>query len=235
MMSAKRDMPLIAEVRPAVDLVKLAHLWDLACGKEDRSEQAKAVAEKTLGEARLEKGRLLVEARKAFPARGPKAKGWGELLAKWKIDERTARRYMSLAGYVEDGISDNVSETRPVPTYAQAGITKPAKAESPAELLVVQRAPQPREASAPPSTETREGATSQMMRFAAEARASICKLAESNVHLADFTSSPGDFMRAKQLLIDIVTLCLDELANAGVLDGKERRRQLQLLEVAGSA
>jgi N6-adenosine-specific RNA methylase IME4 len=56
-----------------------------------------------------------------FPARGPKAKGWGDLLQKLCIEERTALRYMQLAGYVDE-ISDNVSET--IPTYAQAGIIK---------------------------------------------------------------------------------------------------------------
>ena len=33
--------------------------------------------------------------------RGPKAKGWGEMLASIGLAERTARDYMTLAGYVE--------------------------------------------------------------------------------------------------------------------------------------
>lgn len=107
-----------AIVEAAVDLEKLRAQWDLACGAESR-------AETSLGEARLKKGRLLVEARKAFPARGPKAKGWGELLAKWGIDDETARRYMKLAGYVEDFPQ---SEGNHVPTYAEAGIVKPKPA-----------------------------------------------------------------------------------------------------------
>lgn len=49
---------------------------------------------------RLELGRLLMQARKAWPERGPKAKGWGEFLAKMGIEEQSARNYMQLAGYV---------------------------------------------------------------------------------------------------------------------------------------
>jgi hypothetical protein len=104
---------IAAEVSPEVDIVKLTNRWDAACGREER-------AEKSLAEIRLDKGRILVEAREAFPSRGPKAKGWGELLRQWRIEERTALRYMELAGYVEK-VSDKVSE---IPTYAEIGITK---------------------------------------------------------------------------------------------------------------
>ncbi len=121
--------PIAAEIQPAVDLAQLRHQWDLACGKEDR-------AERTLAETRLEKGRLLVQARKAFPARGPKARGWGELLAKWKLDQQTAWKYMQLAGYVDeqDDEPGQVSRLeREIPTYAEAGITKPRRAPVEAE------------------------------------------------------------------------------------------------------
>lgn len=128
--------PVPAEVRPDIDLVMLRHQWDLACGKEER-------AEKTLAETRLEKGRILVNARKAFPARGPRSRGWGELLAKWKIAEQTARDYMKLAGYVEE-VSTNFVETdepRSVPTYAEAGIAKPRAPVEPREVEIKDDAP----------------------------------------------------------------------------------------------
>jgi hypothetical protein len=81
-----------AEIAPAVDIARLTHEWDALDGREQR----------TLAEFRVAKGKLLIEARRAFPARGPRAKGWGELLTKWRIAERTARDYMKLAGYVEE-------------------------------------------------------------------------------------------------------------------------------------
>jgi hypothetical protein len=107
--------PVPAIVQQSVDLNKLTRAWESACGQETR-------AEKTLAEVRLEKGRLLVEARKAFPARGPKAKGWGELLERWGLNQQTAWKYMALAGYVADRISPQESEI--VPTYAEAGIVR---------------------------------------------------------------------------------------------------------------
>lgn len=100
-----------AIVESAVDIAKLTHLW----------EQLDAREQRTLGEIRLAKGKLLVEARRGFPAHGPYARGWGELLAKWKIEERTARNYMSLAGYVE-AVPEKLSET--LPTYVEAGIVR---------------------------------------------------------------------------------------------------------------
>lgn len=71
---------------------------------------------------RVAVGRKLIELRKHWPARGPKAKGWGEALQRIGIESRTALNYMQLAGYVErQEISETVSET---PTYAEAGIDK---------------------------------------------------------------------------------------------------------------
>lgn len=215
-----------AIVQPASDIAKLTVQWELAHGREQR-------AETSLAQARLDKGRLLVEARKSFSRSGPKARGWGELLEKWEIDERTARRYMELAGYVEsrvDEVSDKVSE---IPTYVEAGITKKQTQTAPAPPTDEQReASYQREvkASLPPSIETRQERTHEVVEGASEARVSLNRLREKNVHLTDVSTSPEDFMRAKQLFIDIANYCLEELANAGVLDGKEQRRQMTLLK-----
>jgi hypothetical protein len=51
---------------------------------------------------RLELGKLLLHARLAYPQRGPKAKGWGEFLAKVGIEQSTAWRYMDL---VQPGVA----------------------------------------------------------------------------------------------------------------------------------
>lgn len=135
-------IPVPAIVERAVDEidVQIGDAWHALRLAEQREEKtvgaaakAQEVARKATEESarrRLELGRLLAEKRKAWPARGPKAKGWGEFLEKIGIEERTARNYMQLAGYVEE-ISEtekSVSET-PIPTYAQAGIDLRARAE----------------------------------------------------------------------------------------------------------
>jgi len=51
----------------------------------------------TLGTWRIEVGVLLAKVRATFPASGSKAKGWGEFLARVKIDDSTAVRYMEAA------------------------------------------------------------------------------------------------------------------------------------------
>lgn len=43
---------------------------------------------------RIEIGRLLLKARRAWPERGPNAKGWGEFCAKVQLADSTARMYM---------------------------------------------------------------------------------------------------------------------------------------------
>lgn len=111
-----------AVVAPEITEAEIVNRWDLATGREER-------AEKTLAETRLEKGRILVEARKMYPATGRSAGGWGRLLEKLRVDGETARRYMLLAGHVE-----KAPQSEEVPTYAEAGIVKP-----PPEMQLVAR------------------------------------------------------------------------------------------------
>lgn len=59
--------------------------------------------------ARLELGRALIEARKAFPSRGPKAKGWGEFLDSIGIPQQRASDWMRYAGLAE--VSPSGGET----------------------------------------------------------------------------------------------------------------------------
>lgn len=69
---------------------------------------------------RVRTGRELIEARKAWPARGPTAKGWGEFLRDAGIEERTARVWMALAASgAEPGSEPAVTTTSNVspPSY----------------------------------------------------------------------------------------------------------------------
>lgn len=64
---------------------------------ERRAEDARG----TVAMRRRELGLALIEARKAWPARGPNSKGWGEFLARIGIAQSTAWRLMDQAGYKE--------------------------------------------------------------------------------------------------------------------------------------
>lgn len=65
-----------------------------------RHEQLGAAARETQKLRRLEIGRALLKARGAFPARGPAPNGapnWADFLARVKLDDSTATRYMNEA------------------------------------------------------------------------------------------------------------------------------------------
>jgi hypothetical protein len=207
-----------AEIRPAVDIAKLSRQWDLACGREERTE-------KSLAEIRLEKGKLLVEARKAFPAKGPKAAGWGQLLAKWHIEERTARNYMSLAGYVES-VSETFSDT---PTYAEAGIVKPTAKQLPgyqssAEWERQHRDPREIETFAPRTTvsenwaDDMETLAEQMIRSArsmfsaAEQLDALCRQRSAAISSAKFASIPTHLVAAQASIASTLRLFKGELS-----------------------
>lgn len=121
----------VVELRPAVDVRQAARAVRKAHVALQDAERAESQAAEVHGQKadeaarrRLELGRELILARKAWPARGPNAKGWGDFLRDAGIDDATARRYMALAGYAEEVslTDDRVSET--VPTYREAGIDR---------------------------------------------------------------------------------------------------------------
>lgn len=116
--------PTIIDVQPAVDLESLkteTHRALVALQDAERREQHAAEqagrAKESAARRRLELGRALIEARKAWPARGPRAKGWGAFLEDLGIPERTARDYMALAGYVEISAKDD--DLAEIPTHRE--------------------------------------------------------------------------------------------------------------------
>ena len=89
---------------------------------ESRATKAAEEKREAAARARLELGRALMVARKHFPARGPKAKGWGEFCAEQGFTTDKALDWMKLAGFVEvSGTGADDPEIR-IPTYAEAGI-----------------------------------------------------------------------------------------------------------------
>lgn len=75
--------------------------------RRSRSEVAKRTIE--VEERRQDLGKLLIEARKRWPASGPNARGWGEFLREFGVRIRTAQRCMKVAGYEQEEIHDTES------------------------------------------------------------------------------------------------------------------------------
>lgn len=242
-----------AIIAPAIDVAQAAKrvraaLYALndAKGKADRLESEIGKAREEERRRALDLGRELIKTRPAWPKRGPKAKGWGEFLRDQGIDDRRAREWMEYAGYVEDEVSasnENNAENLPsVNERYRPRKSEPRDADEVAsddgpqyeEVTEEERESSYRrevEAALPERMQAREAKTHSLVDLLAQARSSLRDgITARNVHLTDVTTSPEDFMRAKQLMIDIVNLFLEELDAAGVLDGKERRRQLQLLD-----
>lgn len=87
----------------------------------ERAEKARAVTQRR----RLELGRALAEARKAWPARGPKARAWGEFLERQGIEQSVAYRLMQLAGYVEEQeVSCPTDDGHEIPTRREVNAAR---------------------------------------------------------------------------------------------------------------
>jgi len=155
----------IAVVQAAVDLTQAAREADSLLTEINEGDKA-------LGDRRLRLGRILLSVRKQFPERGPRAKGWGDFLAARKLEQRTARRYLSLAEHYErhpdesrpiaevyatfwgKEISDSLSETYPAQVAAPGPqIFAAQQALAPAEKAPPKAQPQSLpSANLPPST-----------------------------------------------------------------------------------
>jgi hypothetical protein len=122
----------IAIVAPAVDIEQIGravHAAHVALRDSDArlaKSETRVVADRDENaRCRLALGRSLTEARKAWPARGPKAKGWGEFLMRQGIEQSTALNYMRLAGYVE--VSASLGGDAEIPTQREVNAArKPA-------------------------------------------------------------------------------------------------------------
>jgi hypothetical protein len=242
---------LVAEVRPVRDIEqakregreKWIALQDAERATQKAAEQHESKRQNE-ARARLEMGQFLIRERGKFPKSGRNAKHWGELLADIGIDQPRAWELMKYAGYVEERSgqwSDHISSEslysdENLPSLRDAGIDKkPRKNEidDSREVPDSEREEIYRrevEGALPLPMAKRERSTHEVIEIAANARVQLLALSEKNIHLTDVTTSPEDFMRAKQLFIDIVNRGLDELERAGVLDGKESRRQLKLID-----
>ncbi len=118
----------VAIVAPAIDIAQLeravskAHvaLQDADRGVEAAERKTESLRQ-TQAQRRVELGRLLMESRDGF-----KRGTWLPFLEKHGIDERNARNWMALAGYVE--ITEPNGNGSDIPTRREvAGIDKPTR------------------------------------------------------------------------------------------------------------
>lgn len=93
--------PIPAIVEPAqIDVAQLEAQLVVAIREHNQAQRSIGILEGELQTARgaakmrrIEIGTLLNKIRGAWPQRGPKAKGYGEMLARLKLDDATAHRY----------------------------------------------------------------------------------------------------------------------------------------------
>jgi len=229
---------------------EIINRWDLATGREERAEKAEEVASKTKREARLEKGRILRDARKLYPATGRSAGGWGELLKELRTDDETARRLMKLAVEVDGENPLTSTEMRgfpaAIPTYAQAGIVTRAPKIEPddpmpederAELVErLHREEEDRRQAAlvPLRMETRETASARALNAFERGIEALNQMHSEGVHITDCTSSPTDFERVKSRALTLYRMVREELARIGIEADAEpptssTKRQLTLV------
>lgn len=214
-----------------------------------RLDHMEAIAAELPSE-RLVMGRRLVRLRKHWPARGPKAKGWGEALAKIGIPQRTAWSLMEIAGYVE--VNDISAAEAETVTYAEAGIdNRPRAADKP----IAEPAPRAAKVDAPLSederaeivesnrrhTEERLEAERAHLRIDHRERAgkqwrdaieSMIALKNSLPPITDVSASAEDFATVKNLYYTLYNQVRDDLKRIDALGEPQTpppKRQLALV------
>ncbi len=87
-----------ADIEASYSVISVALAGERDAGNAAaRHEQLAGAARETQRLRRLEIGRELLKVRAAWPASGPRAKGWSEFLERVKLDDSTAVRYMQEA------------------------------------------------------------------------------------------------------------------------------------------
>jgi len=104
--------PELAAVRAAYSALREAEV------QLEKFERKAGEARESRDKKRLALGKALSTARPRWPARGPRAKGWGDFLDAEGIPQSTAYELMQLAGYVET-ISSHEDRGDEIPTRAE--------------------------------------------------------------------------------------------------------------------
>lgn len=247
-----RDLGAI--IAPAIDVAKVLHQAQQRQRKIAAGEESIRKMERTQQEVRalmVEQGRDLILVRKTIPASGPKAGAWARHVADIGISKDTAGRYMALAGHVESAAQ--TGDVRQIPSFHEAGIDhRPRAADKPAPVRVTRAQDAPDDdlpvvsdearaaakdretrAGQPDPIDVRADKLRQLHEAVAHAHGDIVKVRQRGIHLTDCTTSPDEFHRMKNLMIDVVNEFLAELDAAGVLDEKDQQRRRQLTLLSG--
>lgn len=119
-----KEIPAVVETAtaPAEAAVRAAYssLREAEVQLEKHTKKAEA-ARGAVESRRRDLGLALIEARKAWPARGPNAKGWGEFLGREGIEQSTAWRLMRDAGAKDESQLDPDAEGKPDLPGAEPG------------------------------------------------------------------------------------------------------------------
>jgi hypothetical protein len=167
-----------AIVEPAVDINQITReilKEHVALQEDERNadahERKGATFRKSAARRHVEIGRRLIEVKRVT-----KHGGWLPYLEKCGIDERRAREWMQLAGWVESKSATcaNAADLPDAPTLAEAGIDKrPRKRDE------IDRAEQPDLPQSPNVDSKREQPALDIDRELARIQNKICEFAES--------------------------------------------------------
>lgn len=105
-------------------LEKASGVREERAGQLEKAEKRVEHWTKEKDRERLETGRALAAMRPRWPTCGPNAKGWGVFLKSEGIDERSARDWMDLAGYVEDVSEPKEFGSENIPTRREVSAAK---------------------------------------------------------------------------------------------------------------
>lgn len=175
-----KPIPAIVEPAP-VDIDAAAeHIIVALAGEQDavrsatRHEQLGQAARETAALRRREVGSWLAKVRPSWPASGPRARGWSEFIARVKLDDSTAVRYMREArGGMVHG--DGPCTSSPQDSAHERGVSQTPDDDEPIEV-------QGRPRDVPPFRQLSEDDIVQALaRLDPEARKRVLKSGKVNL------------------------------------------------------
>lgn len=173
-----------------------------------RHEQQAGAARATAKARRLQIGELCAKQREKWPQSGPNAKGWGLWLAKAKLDDSTAWRYID-AWKNRDKPGDDVGDpSHPAPVRGNPDDDEPDDGGPRVRPLPCRAPDQP-----PFRQLTEEDIMQAIARLPPEARRRIVKAARVNVKGGSGDEDRGTWCTAKDWAVAVGAWDLDPFSN----------------------
>lgn len=205
--------PIAAIIEPApIDVEALEAQIVVALGEHRQAERSIGILEGELATARgaarmrrIEVGALLAKVRAAWPKAGPKAKGWGELLARIKLDDSTAHRYIEEA-------KDPVGFSQPREKPSAAPDDREPDDHGQFGPRIVPDPERPRE-SAPFRQPTESDVVQMLARLDPEAQKRILRAGKANVAGGSGEVDRGMWCTPKEIATAVGAWDLDPFSN----------------------